>query len=67
MSTLLLSFLLPFHMVIPKRISVNTSFSFDINTISNSQKSSIGMAIDIEVDTLRDWSISSSTNSSRIT
>lgn len=59
----LLSFLSPSYM--PERISVNTLFPFDINPDTNCQESSTRMAINMEVDTSRGQSVSSSANSSR--
>ena len=62
---LLLFFLPPSHMVASERISVNTLFSFNLNPHNIPQEPSIGIPIDIEVNTPRDWSSSSKTNSSR--
>ena len=64
---LLLSFLPPSHMVASERISANTSFSFDLNSHNIPQEPSIGILMDMEVNTPRDWSSSSKTNSSRET
>ena len=64
---LLLSFLPLSHMVASERISVNTSFSFDLNPHNIPQEPSIGIPMDMEVNTPRDWSSSSKTNSSRET
>jgi len=64
---LLLFFFLPLsHIVVPKRNSVNTLFSFNINTNNNSQKPFTDMAMDMEVNMLRDQYASSSTNGSRV-
>ena len=52
-------------MVAPKRISVNILFLFDLNTQINSQEPSIGILINIEVNTLRGWLLLSSSNSSK--
>ena len=62
---LFLSFLSPSHMVAPKRISANTLFPFDLNPHNIPQESSIDIPMDMEVNTPRDWSLSSKTNSSR--
>jgi len=52
-------------MVAPERISANTVFPFDIKTNTNLQESSSRMTINMEVDTPRGRSVSSSANSSR--
>jgi len=62
---LLFFFLSLSHIVVPKRNSVNTLFSFNINT-NNSQKPFTDMAMDIEVNISRDQYASSSTNGSRV-
>jgi len=49
-------------MVVLKRISVNTLFLFNTNPQSNSQKPPISILIDMEVNTLRNQPIFSSTN-----
>jgi len=54
-------------MVVPERSLVNTTFSFDLSILSNPQEPFNNMAIDMEVDTPRGWSTSTSTNSSRAT
>ena len=64
---MLLSFLPPSHMVVPERILVNTIFPFDISIQSNLQEPSSNMATDMEVNTPRGQSTTSSTNSSRAT
>ena len=48
-------------MVVPEISLANTTFSFDLSILFNN------MAIDMEVDTSRGWSTSTSTNSSRAT
>ena len=52
-------------MVAPKRVLVNTTFSFNINIQFNSQETC--MATDMEVDTPKDQSNTFSTNSSKTT
>jgi len=52
-------------MVVPKRFSANKLFPFNLNTQINLQKSSKGIPMDIEIDTLRDWSALLSSNNSR--
>ena len=64
---MLLSFLPPSHMVVPERILVNTIFPFEISIQSNLQEPSRNMATDMEVNTPRGQSTTSSTNSSRAT
>ena len=54
-------------MVVSERILVNTSFFFVLSTSSKSQELSKNIAIDMRINTPRDQSISSSTNSSRAT
>jgi len=54
-------------MVASERISVNTSFPFDLNSRNIPQEPFIGIPMDMEVNTPRDWSSSSKTNSSRKT
>ena len=53
-------------MVVSKRILANTLFSFDINININSQEPFIGMAINMEVDTLKGWSVSSSSRATLV-
>ena len=62
---LLLSFLPSSYMVVSERISVNTPFYFDLNSHNILQEPFIGIPMDMEVNTPRDWSSSSKTNSSR--
>ena len=45
---------------------MNTLFPFVFNTSSNSQESFTEMAVNMEVNTPRGWSIFSSANSSRL-
>lgn len=54
-------------MVVPEISLANTTFSFDLSILSNPQEPFNNMAIDMEVDTPRGWSTSTSTNSSRAT
>jgi len=61
----LISFLPPSHMVTSKRNSVNTLFSFVLNTSSNSQEFFTKIAVNMEVNTLRGQFVSSSANSSK--
>ena len=53
-------------MVVPKRILVNTPFSFDLSILTKPQESFKNMAMDIKVDIFRDWSVSPNTNSFRV-
>ena len=62
---LLLSFLPPSHMVAPERILANTSFPFNLSTSSKPQEPFKNMVTNMEVNTPRGQSVSSSTNSSR--
>ena len=64
---LLLSLLPPSYMVVPIRESVNTLFPFILNSQSSIQESTniLNQQMDIEIDTPRGQSMSSSTNSSR--
>jgi len=52
-------------MVVPKRILANTLFLFDLKTQINSQEPSTDIPMNMEVNTPRDWSVLSSSNSSR--
>ena len=54
-------------MVVPERILANTIFPFDINIQFNLQEPSRNMTIDMEINTPRGQSTTSSTNSSRAT
>jgi len=54
-------------MVATERISANTLFPFDLNPRNIPQEPSIGIPMDMEVDTPRDRSSSSKTDSSRET
>ena len=54
-------------MVAPERILANTSFPFDLSILSNPQEPFNNMAMDMEVNTPRGWSTTTSTNSSRVT
>ena len=62
---MLLSFIPLSHIVVPKRISVYTSFSFYLSILHNSQEPLDNMAIDIKINNSRGWSTNSSSNSSR--
>jgi len=63
--SLFLCFLLPFHIVVSKRVLVNTTFSFDINIQFNPQETCRNMVTDMKVDTPRGQSNTFSTNSSK--
>jgi len=54
-------------MVAPEGSSANTLFPFDLNPCNIPQEPSIGIPMNMEVDTPRGWSSSSNTNSSRET
>jgi len=59
-----LSLILPSWMIIPNRQLANTYFPFIFSLFSNLQIYN-NIIIDIDINTLRDWSINSSTNNSR--
>ena len=63
---LLLSFIPLSHIVVPKRILMNTSFSFHLSILDNFQEFLNNIAMNIEIDTPRSWFTNSSSNSSRV-
>jgi len=52
--SLLLSFILPSHMVVPKRILVDISFTFHLSILHNSQEALNNIAMDININTSKD-------------